>query len=92
MATFSTETLVAVWNKAQVVSGIDYNQRRMDVCGAWIDWSEYGKRDTDKGWEVDNILAIANGGGDSLSNLRPLHWKNNAKKSDGALTCPVKAK
>ena len=64
---------------------------RKDECGAWIKWDKYGDRSSDYGWEIDHIKAVANGGNESLNNLRPLHWKNNAVKQDGRLTCPVKS-
>lgn len=84
-------TLVLVWGKGQIVPGYDPNMYRKDVCGAWIQWSHYGDRYSDTGWEVDHILPSSRGGSDNLINLRPLHWKNNAKKSDGSLVCVISA-
>ena len=83
---------IAVWAKGDVVQNNDPKEIRKDQCGAWIFFSEYGKRNTEFGWEVDHITPEASGGTDDLSNLRPLHWKNNAKTQDGRLTCPVTAK
>ena len=73
------------------VVGVDPRFRRMDQCGAWIDRNRHGDRSdqNNTGWEVDHISP---GGSDDLSNLRPLQWYNNVTKSDGRLTCPVKAK
>jgi hypothetical protein len=94
MANYSNSDLKLIWSKGKIVLGFDPNLRRKDDCGAWISWNQYGNRNTDhnEGWEVDHIKAIANGGGESLQNLRPLHWKNNARKSDGTLVCAVSAK
>ena len=94
MTTFSNETIIAVWNKGQIVPGINPSLRRKDVCGAWISWNQYGNRDSgqNEGWEIDHIRAVANNGGDSPLNLRPLHWGNNARKSDGSLVCAVSSK
>ena len=86
------QTLSAVWAKASAVPGYDMNVSRKDVCGAWIAWRDYGNRDSQYGWEVDHVLPVAKGGTDKLSNLRPLHWQNNARKSDGALVCAVSAR
>lgn len=87
---FSDEVVSKVWAKATSVS--EENEKwgfRQDTCGAWIKRSDYGRRDTEWGWEVDHIDAQADGGGDELRNLRPLHWKNNAAKSDGQPKCVV---
>ncbi|HEY4498803.1 MAG TPA: HNH endonuclease signature motif containing protein [Candidatus Paceibacterota bacterium] len=77
-------TLSAIWAKAPVVTGYDMNVYRKDICGAWIAWRDYGNRNSQYGWEVDHVLPVAKGGSDELSNLRPLHWQNNTRKSDGS--------
>lgn len=92
MANFNAETVADVWSKAQKDS--DENEKngfRKDQCGAWIKKSEYGNRQSDYGWEIDHITPESKDGSDNLSNLRPLHWKNNASRQDGRLTCPVKS-
>lgn len=91
MANFSEEIIRAVWQKGTTVSENDPGVYRKDVCGAWIRWNHYGNRDSKYGWEIDHIKAVANGGSDSILNLRPLQWENNARKSDGSLVCPVTA-
>ena len=80
---FDAATIRAVWNKAQAVYGTDPNVRRKDSCGAWIDWTAYGKTtENGYGWEIDHIKPVAAGGTDDLSNLQPLFWENNRYKSD----------
>lgn len=71
----------AVWNKALIVVGRDKNVTRKDSCGAFISYSEYGKL-TDNGWEIDHRYPKSLGGSDELSNLYPLHLKNNRGKGD----------
>jgi len=86
---FSDDTIQKVWEKGTVVSGYDKNVWRKDQCGAWIKRDRYGDRDSKYGWEIDHIKPSSDGGGDELSNLRPLQWENNASKQEGRLTCPV---
>lgn len=92
MANYTSELINQVWQKAVFVS--DNNESmgyRKDACGAWIKKSDYGNRNSQYGWEIDHIIASSNGGSDALNNLRPLHWRNNAAKSDGRLVCVVKS-
>jgi hypothetical protein len=78
---FDPLILALVWNKAQPAGQADPRLYRLDCKGALIRRSDYGKR-TETGWEVDHRVALANGGGDQLDNLQPLHWENNRAKSD----------
>jgi len=84
------EVVRQVWLKAEP-QGSENEQRgfRKDQCGAWMLYSEYGNRNNKYGWEIDHIKPVSEGGTDALSNLRPLHWRNNAAKSDGKLSCAV---
>lgn len=81
-----------VWKKGRVVGTNDQNVWRQDECGAWMSFSKYGDRTSQYGWEVDHITSQDHGGSDALSNLRPLHWENNASKSAGRLVCKVTAR
>ena len=83
---YDLQTFRNVCEKGTPVQGNDPNVFRKDACGAWIKYSEYGNRSSKYGWEIDHISP---GGPDILSNLRPLHWKNNVAKSDGRLSCAV---
>ncbi|MEM6718370.1 MAG: HNH endonuclease signature motif containing protein [Bacteroidota bacterium] len=73
---------LSVWRKGKRVNDKSSLTWRKDKCGNEIKWSEYGNRNSNYGWEIDHITAVANGGSDYLSNLQPLHWKNNASKAD----------
>ena len=86
---FSDETVQKVWEKGEVVGGNDPNEWRQDQCSAWIGREYYGDRSSEYGWEIDHITPESEGGGDELSNLRPLQWENNVSKQAGRLTCPV---
>lgn len=88
---FSDGDVQRVWEKGKIVSNYDPIEYRKDACEAWIIRKKYGDRSSKYGWEIDHIIPESQGGSDSLSNLRPLQWENNAKKSDGRLICTVKA-
>lgn len=89
---YTPQELLLIWSKAVVVPGVNPAVRRKDICGAWIDWAAYGNRQSQYGWEVDHAIPLANGGPHHINNVRPLHWQNNARKSDGALVCAVTAR
>jgi hypothetical protein len=81
---FTDEKIQAVWSKGRATTSNDPNVWRKDQCDAWIMRNQYGNRDSNWGWKIDHINPD---GGDNLSNLRPLHWKNNLAKSEGRLRC-----
>lgn len=86
---WTEEEINEVWEKGQVVYGVDSTKRRKDICGAWISRDEYGK-DTPEGWEIDHIVPLAKQSHydfsdneiNSLHNLQPLHYKNNVSKDE----------
>lgn len=82
MANFSENIIDSVWNKALIDPNNDPNVFRKDYAGAWIRRDQYGERDAKYGWEIDHMKPLAKGGSDSIENLVPLHWENNAQKSD----------
>lgn len=90
---FSLETRLAVWAKARAVPGKDASVIRLDTCGAWIKWADYGNTDSQWGWEIDHIYPQSRGGSDQLENLQALQWKNNRAKGDTltGFVCAVKA-
>lgn len=78
---FSPEEIVAVWNKRfqAPMPSLDWGR---DACGHLIRFSDYGNISSVFGWEIDHILAVANGGDDQLYNLQPLQWRQNRVKGD----------
>lgn len=78
---FDEATIQAVWNRGRIIPNYDPNLWRWDTCGAVMSRREYGMI-SDCGWEIDHIKPVAHGGGDTLSNLQPLQWRNNRRKGD----------
>ncbi len=87
---FDILTIVAVWNKALPVQGYNSATVRSDRCGQFIMFDQYGKL-TEYGWEIDHDVPVSIGGTDAISNLQPLHWRNNRGKSDNYpyLSCTI---
>ena len=80
---FSDFTKLQVWNKAQIIPGVEPAHRRKDVYGSWIDWNQYGVTSKNgTGWEIDHIISLANGGDDAIANLQPLQWENSRERND----------
>ncbi len=73
---FSEETIQSVWEKGEIVAKYDANRFRKDQYGAWMRRLSYGDENTMLGWEIDHNTPESEGGGDELSNLRPLQWRN----------------
>ena len=75
------EHILAVWDKGRVIKGYKSNEWRHDAYGNVIRFADYGNRDSKYGWEIDHITAVADGGSDALSNLRPLQWEANVRRN-----------
>jgi len=88
---WSSGVILAVWEKGKIVNNDNPDVYRKDACGAWMQFSEHGNRDAKHGWEIDHITPVTQGGTGILSNLQPLHWKNNVEKGDSTqLKCAVR--
>lgn len=79
---FPPSVIRAVWDKGHLIPGRDPDEWRCDICGSTIRFLDHGNTRSRFGWEIDHILPVAKGGGDELSNLRPLQWEINRLKGD----------
>jgi hypothetical protein len=79
---WTPEQIKAVWQKGRTIQNFDPARYRIDTCLQIMEFSRYGNRNEQYGWEIDHIVSVSNGGGDELNNLQPLNWKNNASKGD----------
>ena len=73
-----------VFVKGKIIPGKNPDEVRADACGSEIHRKDHGSTISQNGWEKDHINP---NGGDDLSNMQPLQWENNRKKSDGKLNC-----
>ena len=72
-----------VWSKAIYCDEVSEAKGfRKDDNGNWIHRDQYGNRENEYGWEFDHVIPVSLGGHGGLGNIRPLHWKANARKSD----------
>ncbi len=73
--------ILSVWNKGRKIKDYDAEVWRHDDLGNVIKFADHGNRDSKHGWEIDHITPVADGGSDSLSNLRPLQWEANVARN-----------
>ncbi len=67
---------IAAWTRCRPIQDQPLEYARVDDYGYVIRWADHGKQ-TDYGWEVDHVIALALGGADALHNVRALHWRRN---------------
>lgn len=73
---------ILTWEKGVVIPGKDQAIWRMDAFSKLIKFADYGRTDSEFGWQIDHVIPISRGGTNCLSNLQPLQWRTNLEKSD----------
>ena len=76
----SPDVLMLIFEKGDPAPGRDPDKWRLDIFGRLMQFSDWGDRDSEYGWERDHIVRVRHGGMDVLSNLRPLHWRSNLER------------
>ena len=79
---WSDQIKKAVWEKGLTIQEYSSEILRWDKYATPMKWSDFGNRESKYGWEIDHIKPVLYYGNDSLDNLQPLNWKNNAEKGD----------
>lgn len=85
----SSDIIWRVWSRGEILGGNDPVFWRRDVCGAWIFRSHYDRKDSEYGWIIDRINPIPADDVETISNLRPVHWKNTVRREDGTIECSM---
>lgn len=71
---YDREIVRRVWKAGQAIEGNDDALWRKDEFGAWINFLEYGNRNSQFGWEIIDPAPWRSGAGVYL--LRPCQWEN----------------
>lgn len=80
----------AVWRKGRPIPGFTSIMWRWDAWGRVMRYSDYGKRASEWGWEIDHIVPVSEGGNNDLSNLRPLNWVSNLQRQSDSRSSQTK--
>ncbi len=70
---YDADLVRSVWECAEEVPGNDSELWRKDEFGAWIYRFDYGRRNSEFGWEICDVNT---GGNSDLLAMRPMQWQN----------------
>ena len=86
---YEREIVNRVWRFASMVEGNDPELWRKDEFGAWIHRLDYGRRNSEFGWQICDTS-----GGNSttgIAALRPMQWQNYVDQVAAATQCRMTA-
>ncbi|MDF1658832.1 MAG: hypothetical protein P1U58_14550 [Verrucomicrobiales bacterium] len=69
---YEREVVESVWNFAEIVPGNDPDLWRKDECGNWIRRLDYGRRESEFGWEIFDPGVGRHSQG--VYAMRPMQW------------------
>jgi hypothetical protein len=84
---YAEDVILKVWQKGQIDEYNIPNNFRKDNCGAWIERTEYENTKSPFGWHIGKIDLDSDSG--NITNLYPVHSKNNIRNQDGTINCKV---
>lgn len=79
---FTNEAVKKVWDRLPIDPEFPDGKTKRDRYGTLIKFEDHGRRRKPTGWEIDHKHPASKGGSDRYSNLEPLHWANNVRKSN----------
>jgi len=78
--------IVEVWNKGTIIQEFN-NSIKRDKCGLAMKFAEASRKRSNFGWEIDFIIAVANGQNECTENHKPL--PNNAATNSNKMVHKV---
>jgi hypothetical protein len=84
---YTQDIILKVWQKGIIDEYNVPNDFRKDNCGAWIERIEYENINSPYGWHIDKKDKDLNA--QDITNLYPMHYKNNCRNQDGTIVCKV---
>ena len=85
---FDEDTIQRVWEHARATNDQDPTQWRKDECGAWIKRADFGERDSEFGWKIEDTVP---GTPADPDHLRPFHNANSFDIANRRAHCRVSA-
>ena len=76
---WSESVKITVWKKGRINPDYSPDVLRWDANGHVMKWSEYGRKDSELGWDIGSFDRSSKDGSEEIDNLQPYniwHIKN----------------